>query len=130
MDSAQTNHRLEAQIPAEGRAAPDYAEQAVADKVDNVVPAFTYHASPVVGLGGSAGSLAALKTFFEGMPDDTGLSFVVVTHLSPDHESLMAEILQRSTKMKVAQVSERVSILPNHVYVIPPTQHLLMMDGH
>src|SRR5436190_2639596 len=116
MDTAGANNQRpseaesEEQSEEEGRLAPDYAEEEVADKVDNVVPTFAYHAAPVVGLGGSAGSLAALKTFFERMPHDTGLSFVVVTHLSPDHESLMAEILQTCTSMKVTQVSERAAI--------------------
>jgi chemotaxis response regulator CheB len=63
-----------------------------------------YQMLPIVGLGGSAGSLAALRTFFEMMPANSGMAFVVILHLSPEHESLMAEILQRSSTMPVVEV--------------------------
>ncbi len=108
----------------------DIAEETMADQLDNVVPEYGYHKGTVVGLGGSAGSLAALKAFFAGMPPDTGLTFVVVTHLSPDHESLMAEILQKVTTMPVTQVQASVVVEPDHIYVIPPSRHLTMMNGH
>ena len=85
--------------------------------------------TPVVGLGGSTGSLDALQRLFQRTPKDTGLAFVVVVHLSAEHESVMAEILQRSTTMPVAQVTDPVRILPNHVYVIPPGKHLSTSGG-
>ena len=85
--------------------------------------------TPVVGLGGSAGSLDRLQRFLQRTPADTGLAFVVVIHLSPEHESMMAEILQRSTTMPVAQVSDPVRMLPNHVYVTPPGKHLSTSGG-
>ncbi|WP_374685919.1 chemotaxis protein CheB [Promineifilum sp.] len=85
----------------------------------------------VVGLGASAGGLEALSAFFEVMPPDTGMAFVVVTHLSPDHKSLMDELLQRHTSMPVIQVSEEaLPIHPNHVYVTPPNRQLVMSDTH
>ncbi len=83
----------------------------------------------VVGLGGSAGSIRALQTFFSRMPGDSGLAFVVVLHLSPQYESSLAALLQKSTPMLVTQVSEAVNIEANCVYVIPPGKHLLMADG-
>lgn len=98
--------------------------------MDNMVPTHGYHRQPVVGLGGSAGALEALKVFFEAMPSDTGMAFVVVTHLSPDHESLMADILQHITAMPVVQVTGMVRLEPSCVYIIPPSRHLLMMNGH
>ena len=55
---------------------------------------------PVVGIGASAGGLAALESFFAAMPSDSGMAFVVVQHLSPDFKSLMDELLSRHTKMK------------------------------
>src|SRR5690349_17604410 len=116
-------------VPKENPAA-DYAEEALSGEMGKAVPTFAYHAATVVGLGASAGGLAALRTFFERMPPNSGITFVVVTHLSPDHESLLPEILQTSTTMKVAQVTGRVIVEPDHVYVIPPTRHLMMMDGH
>ena len=85
--------------------------------------------TPVVGLGGSAGSLDALQRLLQRTPTDTGLAFVVVVHLSPEHGSMMAEILQRSTTMPVAQVSDPVRILPNHVYVTPPGKYLSTSGG-
>jgi chemotaxis response regulator CheB len=69
----------------------------MAEVIDDAIPARGYQMLPVVGLGGSAGSLAALRTFFERMPANSGMAFVVILHLSPEHESLMAEILQRSS---------------------------------
>jgi two-component system CheB/CheR fusion protein len=77
----------------------------------------------VVGLGGSAGSLAALQTFFEKMPANSGMAFVVILHLSPEHESLMAEILQRSSSMPVIEIRLEEKVEANRVYVIPPGKH-------
>ena len=85
--------------------------------------------TPVVGLGGSTGSLDALQRLFQRTPKDTGLAFVVVVHLSAEHESVMAEILQRSTTMPLAQVTDPVRTLPNHVYVIPPGKCLSTSSG-
>ncbi len=85
---------------------------------------------PVVGLGASAGGLHALQRFFEQMPAGCGMAFVVVVHLSPRHESNVAAILQRTTRMPVRQVTETTPVLADHVYVIPPNKHLSMDDGH
>jgi two-component system, chemotaxis family, CheB/CheR fusion protein len=84
----------------------------------------------LVGLGASAGGLEPLKQFFEMMPPDTGLAFVVIIHLSPEHASSLAELLQNRTRMPVRQVTEPVRVEPNRVYVIPPDKNLVMMDGH
>jgi two-component system CheB/CheR fusion protein len=85
----------------------------------------------VVGLGASAGGLEALSVFFETVPPDTGLVFVVVTHLSPDHKSVLDELLQRHTQMPVQQVlGDQVTIEPNHVYVVPPNRQLVLTDSH
>ena len=84
---------------------------------------------PVVGIGASAGGLAAIKTLLEGLPASPDMAFVVVMHLSPTHESNAAAILQLSTRMPVAQVTGRIKIERDHVYVIPPTHDLSMVDG-
>ncbi|MEO7241567.1 MAG: chemotaxis protein CheB [Variovorax sp.] len=84
---------------------------------------------PVVGSGASAGGLAALRQFFTQMPAHSGMAFVVILHLSPNHESNAAEILQRLTHMPVVQVVEPVPIEADHVYIIPPTSDLMMDDG-
>lgn len=85
---------------------------------------------PVVGIGASAGGLQALMTFFEHMPNDCGMAFVVIMHLSPRHESNVDKILQNVTRMPVRQVTQPVSIERNHVYVIPPAMDLSMNDGY
>lgn len=100
-----------------------------ADNLDAVIPPHSPLALPVVGLGGSAGAIAALRDFFSLMPPDSGLAFVVVLHLSPHHESALAEILAASTRMKVMQVSGTTRVEANCVYVIPPDAHLSMDDG-
>ncbi|HEU6455020.1 MAG TPA: chemotaxis protein CheB, partial [Roseateles sp.] len=84
---------------------------------------------PVVGIGASAGGLEALMRFFENMPSDAGMAFVVILHLSPEHESNAAEILQRATVMSVAQVTRSTPVEANHVYVIPPGMTLTMSGG-
>ena len=85
----------------------------------------------VVGIGASAGGLEALSAFFDTLPPDTGMTFVIVTHLSPNHESILDELLQRHTAMPVIQVqAEDVAIAPNHVYIIPPRHQLVLTDHH
>jgi two-component system, chemotaxis family, CheB/CheR fusion protein len=83
----------------------------------------------IVGLGGSAASISALQAFFSRMPGNSGMAFVVVLHLSPEHESSLAALLQNVTPMAVVQVSEEVEVEANCVYVIPPGKNLLMVDG-
>ncbi len=84
----------------------------------------------IVGLGASAGGIKAFRTFFEHVPADSGLAYVVVLHLSPEYESRLPEVLQRSALIPVTQVVDRVRVEPNHVYVLPPNQSLSMVDGH
>lgn len=83
----------------------------------------------VVGIGASAGGITALKHFFEKMAGDSGMAFVVVVHLSSEHASNLAAILQASTSLTVVEVTETLKIKPNHVYVIPPAKYLAMVDG-
>ena len=83
-----------------------------------------------MGLGGSAGAIPALQQFFKAMPADSGMAFVVVMHLAPEHESTLPELLQRCTTMPVIQAVEQQAIEPNTVYVIPPGKTLGTLDGH
>lgn len=85
---------------------------------------------PVVGIGASAGGLEAIRTFFQQMPGDCGMAFVVVLHLSPDHQSVADRIIQEATPMPVRQVTEPVPIERNHVYVISPANRLSTNDGY
>lgn len=83
---------------------------------------------PVVGIGASAGGLEALEKFFRSMPATSGMAFVVIQHLDPDHDGVMAELLQRVTPMKVLQAENVQKIRPDHVYVIPPNKSLMISD--
>jgi two-component system CheB/CheR fusion protein len=85
--------------------------------------------SAVVGLGASAGGIAVLQQFFGNMSPESGLAFVVVMHLSPEHESNLASIIQQKTTMLVTQVHESMKAQPNQVYVIPPNKQLAFEDG-
>jgi two-component system CheB/CheR fusion protein len=116
-------------VASTGELSPDFAEEAYAAELDNIVPTRGYQLTPLVGLGGSAGSIAALTQFFTTMPADSGMVFVVVLHLSPEHESALAEMLQRVTSMPVVQAYDEVEVRPNCVYVIPPGKHLASADG-
>lgn len=83
----------------------------------------------IVGLGASAGGIQAFQEFFQHTPPKSGMAYVVILHLSPDHDSSLAHVLQTVTKMSVTQVTEKVKVEPDHVYVVPPNQHLTMQDG-
>ncbi|MBA1259224.1 CheR family methyltransferase [Pseudomonas oryzihabitans] len=85
---------------------------------------------PVVGIGASAGGIQALLRFFEALPADCGMAFVVVMHLSREHQSNLDQILQRATRLPVHQVTQPVPIQAEHVYVIPPGHDLTMNDGY
>lgn len=85
---------------------------------------------PVVGIGASAGGLQAVQSFFEHMPAQSGMAFVVVLHLSPDHQSSAGKLITSRTKMPVTQLVSAVPIERNHVYVISPAQRLSMNDGY
>src|SRR5437016_7096314 len=75
---------------------------------------------PIVGIGASAGGLDAFTQLLRHLPAQTGMAFVLVQHLDPDHESVLAQILARVTSMPVREVQDELRIAPNHVYIIPP----------
>src|SRR5262245_53774270 len=85
----------------------------------------------VAGIGASAGGVEALCNFFETIPTDVGIAYVVVVHLDPAHESELAAILSRRTKMPVAEVKDEAGVIlkPNNVYVIAPDRRLELKDG-
>ena len=108
---------------------PDHAEEAVADLLDDAIPTRGYQMIPLVGLGGSAGAIPALQKFFQAIPPDSGLAFVVILHLAPEHESSLAELLQRCTHMPVVQAQDSARVQPDHVYVIPPRKAIRTLNG-
>lgn len=83
---------------------------------------------PVVGVGSSAGGVEALRILFETMPADTGMAFVLVSHMARGHESALPEILSRHTRMAVRIAADGAVVEPDHVYVCPP-DHLLTIEG-
>lgn len=84
----------------------------------------------VIGVGASAGGLEAFGEFLEAMPSDSGMAFVFILHLPPDHHSLVAEVLSRRTKMRVVEAADGMAVEPNHVYVIAPAHVLTIQEGH
>ncbi len=84
---------------------------------------------PIVAIGASAGGLEALEQFFENMPANNGMAFVVIQHLDPNHSGIMPELLQRLTQMKVYQTTDNLKVKPNCVYVIPPNKSMSILNG-
>jgi len=84
---------------------------------------------PIVGIGASAGGLEALDLFLRNVPGGSGMAFVIVQHLDPTHKGIMAELLQRTTAMKVIQVKDRTRVRPDCVYVIPPNKDMSILHG-
>ena len=86
---------------------------------------------PIVGIGASAGGLAAFEKFLSGIPEgvDPGMAFVLVQHLAPDHKSILAEILGRTTSLIVVEVEDDMIVRPNYVYVIPPRHDMALLNG-
>jgi len=83
----------------------------------------------IVAIGASAGGLEALDLFLRAVPADSGLAFVIVQHLDPGNDGLLPELLQRSTTMKVVQVTDGTRAVPNQVYVIPPAKNMSILHG-
>jgi two-component system CheB/CheR fusion protein len=83
----------------------------------------------IVGIGASAGGLEAFKSFFANTPADTGLAFVLVQHLSPDHKSMLAELLGKTTAMDVIEAADGMEVKPNCVFIIPPNATLTVREG-
>ena len=86
---------------------------------------------PIVGIGASAGGLAAFEAFFSGMPADTdpGMAFVLVQHLAPDHKSILTDLIQRYTRMQVFEVEDGMAVQPNCAYIIPPNRDMAFLNG-
>jgi len=86
---------------------------------------------PVVGIGASAGGLAAFEAFFAAMPQEEGkgMAFVLVQHLSPDHKSLLADLVRRYTRMKVVEAQDSQPVQPGCAYIIPPSHDLSLVGG-
>ncbi len=84
---------------------------------------------PVVGIGASAGGLDAFKKLLTAIPENSGMAYVLVQHLSPDHESALPEILQKVTAVPVIEIREDIQLKPDHIYVVPAAKTLEASDG-
>ena len=85
----------------------------------------------IVGIGASAGGLAAFEAFFSGMPavTDPNMAFVLVQHLAPDHKSILTSLIQRYTRMQVSEVEDGMEVRPNCAYIIPPGKDMAFLNG-
>ncbi|MBV8886942.1 MAG: PAS domain-containing protein, partial [Chroococcidiopsidaceae cyanobacterium CP_BM_RX_35] len=84
---------------------------------------------PIVGIAASAGGLEAFEQLLSHLPTNTGMAFVLIQHLSPEHESLLSEILTRITQLPVREVQNGMTVEPNRVYVIPPNTQMTLSDN-
>ena len=96
----------------------------------NVPAAVMPSSFPIVGIGASAGGLAAFEAFFSGMPvdSDPGMAFVLVPHLAPDHKSILTELIRRCTRMQVFEVEDGMAVAPNCAYIIPPNRDMAVLN--
>lgn len=84
---------------------------------------------PIIGMGASAGGLEAFEHFFRQVPVDCGMAFVLVQHLDPTHESILVQILQRTTNLPVLEAQDQMKVQPNNIYVIPPNRDMEIFNG-
>jgi chemotaxis response regulator CheB len=86
-------------------------------------------AFPILGVGASAGGLEAMELFLKEVPVESGMAYVLVQHLDPNHKGMLCELLQRITPLPVQQILDRTMLKPNNVYVIPPGFDLSILHG-
>lgn len=86
---------------------------------------------PVIGIGASAGGLKAFEEFFSNIPKNkfTGMAFILVQHLAPDHKSLLHELIKRYTSMQVFEVTGGMVVKPDCIYIIPPNCDMAYLNG-
>ena len=115
-------------VPA---ASPPASEEGVDGPEAQEMPEAAKSAFPVVGIGASAGGLAAFEGFFAGMPTgaEPGMAFVLVQHLAPDHKSILSDLIRRYTRMQVFEVEDGMVVQPNCVYIITPNRDMAFFNG-
>src|ERR1700733_912755 len=84
---------------------------------------------PVVGIGASAGGLDAFKKLIKAIPEDSGMAYILVQHLDPAHQSILADLLQKVTKIPVQEITDNIHVAPDHIYIIPSNKLLTATDG-
>ncbi|MEP7235246.1 MAG: chemotaxis protein CheB [Ignavibacteriota bacterium] len=98
-------------------------------KKNKIMPPAVEQNFPVVGIGASAGGLDAFKRLLKAIPEDSGMAYVLVQHLDPSHESILPEILSRTTKIPVHEITDDIKLAPDHIYIIPSAKSLTSTDG-
>lgn len=83
---------------------------------------------PIAGIGASAGGLEALEQLVTQLSVDTGMAFIVIQHLSPDHDSILAELITKKSDIPVVEVSDGMSVEKDHIYVIPPGMDMAILN--
>ncbi|MDP2385010.1 MAG: chemotaxis protein CheB [Bacteroidota bacterium] len=84
----------------------------------------------VVAIGASAGGLEAISSFLQNLSSTTGMAYIYVQHLSPDHKSMLTSILSKKTEMKVQEVEDMEMMEPDNVYIIPYNREIEVTNGH
>jgi two-component system, chemotaxis family, CheB/CheR fusion protein len=84
---------------------------------------------PIVGIGASAGGLAALEGFFQNLPDETGIAFVIIQHLDPNHKSMMGELLRKYTAMPTVRIQDGMAAAVDTIYLNPPDKNVSIFHG-
>ncbi|PKN66297.1 MAG: hypothetical protein CVU57_06400 [Deltaproteobacteria bacterium HGW-Deltaproteobacteria-15] len=108
----------------EQKAAEQEEDRSAFDEPNPSPPAF-----PIIGIGASAGGLEALESFFSALPDRSGMAFVVVTHTSPEHESLLPEILRRKSRTPVKLIQDGMKVEENAIYLPPSDRDAILEQG-
>ncbi len=124
---ASNKKRGDAAASRAGASRPKRAPQSAASAAE--AQASVQPPVAIVGVGASAGGIEAFTALLKELPSDTGLAFVFVQHLAPTHISMLAEILQRATRMQVREVHDEPTVERNCVYVIPPARAMTIKDG-
>jgi two-component system CheB/CheR fusion protein len=95
----------------------------------NTIQILSENLFPVVGVGASAGGLEAFKQLVKAIPEDSGMAYIFIQHLSPKYESILGEILQKGTKLPVLEIIDNMKVKPDHIYIIPSDKYLTANDG-
>ena len=104
------------------KTAPSPSSRPASGKNENAV-------FPIAGIGASAGGLDAFISFFQALPEKTGIGYVVIQHMDPSRESMLGDILARSIHLPVLQVTDGMSVQPDTIHVMPPGTNMGIMDG-
>lgn len=124
-EAPATEHAASRTDPSRKTAEPPAEQPATSGGVSGQRP----QELSVVGIGSSAGGLEALTALLERIPADSGLAFVVISHLDPEHKSALGEILSRTCKMQVVDVKEGMRVEPDRVYVMPENRELVVLQS-